>query len=35
MALGGTHFTFHREIPVLSKYEMRTNFGSWDEKWVN
>jgi len=33
-ALGGTHYTFHREIPILSSYEMRVSIGSWDEKWV-
>lgn len=35
MALKGTHFTFYREIPVLSSYETRTYIGSWDEKWVS
>jgi len=34
MALGGTHYTFHREIPQLSSYEMRVSVGSWDEKWL-
>jgi len=34
LALGGNHFTFHREIPMLAHYELRTNIGSWDEKWL-
>jgi hypothetical protein len=34
-ALGGTHFSFYREIPVFSNYEIRTNIACWDEKWVS
>jgi len=34
-ALGGTHFSFYREIPMFANYEIRTNVASWDEKWVS
>ncbi|KAH9945225.1 uncharacterized protein BXZ73DRAFT_86752 [Epithele typhae] len=34
MGLGATHFTFLREIPMFSKYEMRTSVMSWDNKWM-
>ena len=34
-ALGGTHFSFYREIPMFSNYEIRTNVACWDEKWVS
>lgn len=33
-ALGGTHFSFYREIPMFSNYEIRTNVACWDEKWL-
>ncbi|KAF9645069.1 hypothetical protein BDM02DRAFT_3120809 [Thelephora ganbajun] len=33
-ALGGTHFSFYREIPMFSNYEIRTNVASWDDKWL-
>ncbi|RDX42138.1 hypothetical protein OH76DRAFT_1458914 [Lentinus brumalis] len=33
MGLGATHFTFLREIPMFSHYEMRTSIMSWDNKW--
>ncbi|CAA7269693.1 unnamed protein product [Cyclocybe aegerita] len=29
-----THYHFIREIPMLSTYEIRTSFGSWDQKWI-
>ena len=29
-----THFTFLREIPIFSRYEMRVSIMSWDNKWV-
>ena len=29
-----THFTFLREIPMFSQYEMRASIMSWDNKWV-
>ncbi|RPD61061.1 hypothetical protein L226DRAFT_486149 [Lentinus tigrinus ALCF2SS1-7] len=34
MGLGATHFTFLREIPMFSHYEMRTSVMSWDNKWI-
>ncbi|KAI0775056.1 hypothetical protein BD413DRAFT_532677 [Trametes elegans] len=34
MGLGATHFSFLREIPIFSKYEIRINILSWDNKWV-
>jgi cephalosporin-C deacetylase-like acetyl esterase len=34
LALGATHYTFHREIAMFANYEMRVNVASWDEKWV-
>lgn len=34
VALGGTHFKYIREIPMLSVYEMRTSIAAWDNKWV-
>ena len=34
VALGGTHFKYLREIPMLSLYEMRTSIAAWDQKWV-
>ncbi|KAJ6534563.1 hypothetical protein B0H10DRAFT_2171099 [Mycena sp. CBHHK59/15] len=32
--LAATHYHFIREIPMLSKYEIRASIGAWDEKWV-
>ncbi|KIY69913.1 hypothetical protein CYLTODRAFT_208691 [Cylindrobasidium torrendii FP15055 ss-10] len=32
--LGGTAFLFVREIPILSKYEVRVRIGGWGEKWL-
>jgi len=34
MALGGTHFTYLREIPMMKEYEVRTSVASWDQKWL-
>ncbi|KAI0325446.1 hypothetical protein GY45DRAFT_1356733 [Cubamyces sp. BRFM 1775] len=34
MGLGATHFTFLREIPMFSHYEMRVSVMSWDNKWI-
>lgn len=34
MALGGTHYNFLREIPILSRYEVRVSIAAWDNKWV-
>ena len=30
-----THFTFLREIPLFSHYELRSTLMSWDNKWVS
>ncbi|KAJ7174893.1 hypothetical protein C8R46DRAFT_1189510 [Mycena filopes] len=32
--LAATHFHFIREIPMLSRYEVRTSIGAWDDKWI-
>lgn len=32
-ALGGTHYTFIREIPILSEYTVETRVVGWGEKW--
>ncbi|KAK7053534.1 peptidase A1 domain-containing protein [Favolaschia claudopus] len=29
-----THFFFVREIPMLSRYEVRVSIGAWDDKWI-
>ncbi|EED84659.1 predicted protein [Postia placenta Mad-698-R] len=34
MPLGGTHYTFLREIPILARYEIRVRIVSWDNKWL-
>ncbi|PCH42824.1 hypothetical protein WOLCODRAFT_138078 [Wolfiporia cocos MD-104 SS10] len=34
MALGGTHYNFLREIPILARYQVRLSIGSWDNKWI-
>ncbi|KAI0368027.1 hypothetical protein BV20DRAFT_969882 [Pilatotrama ljubarskyi] len=34
MGLGATHFSFLREIPMFSNYEMRVGIMSWDQKWL-
>ncbi|KAI0749601.1 hypothetical protein C8Q80DRAFT_1232236 [Daedaleopsis nitida] len=34
MGLGATHFTFLREIPMFSPYEIRVSLMSWDHKWI-
>ncbi|KAI0920202.1 hypothetical protein AcW1_002010 [Taiwanofungus camphoratus] len=34
MPLGGTHYNFVREIPILSRYEIRLSVASWDNKWM-
>lgn len=34
VALGGSAFNFHREIPLLAKYKVRMSFESWDDKWL-
>lgn len=30
----GTHYNFLREIPILSRYEVRVSIAAWDNKWV-
>ncbi|KAJ7438948.1 hypothetical protein B0H11DRAFT_2103477 [Mycena galericulata] len=35
IALAATHYHFIREIPLFARYEVRTNIGAWDGKWVS
>ncbi|PWN20486.1 hypothetical protein BCV69DRAFT_283371 [Microstroma glucosiphilum] len=32
--LGGSNFHFHKEIPIMAKYEVQMRLASWDDKWV-
>ncbi|KAJ6596255.1 hypothetical protein DFH09DRAFT_1357389 [Mycena vulgaris] len=32
--LAATHYHFIREIPILSRYEVRASIGAWDDKWI-
>ncbi|KAJ7469214.1 hypothetical protein FB451DRAFT_1177198 [Mycena latifolia] len=32
--LAATHYHFIREIPMLSRYEVRASIGAWDDKWI-
>ncbi|KAJ7429803.1 hypothetical protein B0H11DRAFT_2211868 [Mycena galericulata] len=34
IALAATHYHFIREIPLFARYEVRTNIGAWDGKWI-
>ncbi|KAG6907549.1 hypothetical protein DXG01_008535 [Tephrocybe rancida] len=34
MALAATHYSFIREIPMLTSYEIRLTVGAWDQKWI-
>ncbi|CAL1709867.1 unnamed protein product [Somion occarium] len=34
VALGATHYSFLREIPICAKYEMISNLLCWDNKWI-
>ncbi|KAF8870820.1 hypothetical protein BD779DRAFT_1680805 [Infundibulicybe gibba] len=34
MALAATHYHFIREVPMLSKYEIKVSIGAWDQKWI-
>jgi len=34
IALAGTHFHFIREIPILARYEIRSQIVGWDQKWL-
>ncbi|KAK7001718.1 peptidase A1 domain-containing protein [Favolaschia claudopus] len=34
VALAATHFSFVREIPMFSTYEVRASIGAWDDKWL-
>ncbi|KII83759.1 hypothetical protein PLICRDRAFT_46932 [Plicaturopsis crispa FD-325 SS-3] len=33
IALGGTHYTFIREIPIFARYELRMRVVGWGDKW--
>jgi hypothetical protein len=33
VALAGSHFQFLREIPMLARYEVRSQIAGWDHKW--
>ncbi|EPQ28326.1 uncharacterized protein PFL1_04153 [Pseudozyma flocculosa PF-1] len=33
MALGGSAFAFHKEIPALARYQIRMGVEAWDDKW--
>lgn len=32
--LGGSSFHFHKEIPIMAKYEVQMRLASWDDKWI-
>ena len=34
MALGGSSYIYHKEIPMLAKYETRISIEAWDDKWL-
>ncbi len=34
VALGGSAFNFHREIPLLARYTIRMSLEAWDDKWL-
>ncbi|TKY89371.1 hypothetical protein EX895_001902 [Sporisorium graminicola] len=34
VALGGSAFNFHREIPLLARYTIRMSIEAWDDKWL-
>ncbi|OBZ73958.1 hypothetical protein A0H81_06091 [Grifola frondosa] len=34
LGLGATHYSFLREIPIFSRYEIRLSMMSWDNKWI-
>ncbi|KAJ1019388.1 hypothetical protein NDA16_004505 [Ustilago loliicola] len=34
VALGGSGFNFHREIPMLARYTIRMSVEAWDDKWL-
>jgi len=34
VALGGSGFSFHREIPMLARYTIRMSLEAWDDKWL-
>lgn len=33
LALGGSHYVFIKEIPILSEYTIETRIVGWGEKW--
>lgn len=34
VALGGSGFNFHREIPMLARYTIHMSLEAWDDKWL-
>lgn len=34
VALGGSGFNFHREIPLLARYTIQMSIEAWDDKWL-
>ncbi|EST06014.1 hypothetical protein PSEUBRA_003867 [Kalmanozyma brasiliensis GHG001] len=34
VALGGSGFNFHREVPMLARYTIRMSLEAWDDKWL-
>ncbi|SPO30206.1 uncharacterized protein UTRI_05670 [Ustilago trichophora] len=34
VALGGSGFNFHREIPLLARYTIKMSVEAWDDKWM-
>ncbi|KAJ7247063.1 hypothetical protein C8J57DRAFT_1190237 [Mycena rebaudengoi] len=32
--LAATHYHFLHEIPIFTRYEIRTTIGAWDDKWL-
>lgn len=35
LAIAGTHFHYIKEIPMLSKYHIKSTIICWDSKWVS
>ncbi|KDR69576.1 hypothetical protein GALMADRAFT_271959 [Galerina marginata CBS 339.88] len=34
MPLAGAYYLFISELPMFSRYEIRSRLGSWDDKWI-
>lgn len=34
VALGGSAFNFHREVPMMARYDVRMSIEAWDDKWL-